>query len=217
MNQQNRLEPEPTPEPTVAIGSAVQEDNGSVTVSGTTTDIPEGTTVTRYARRRSHGDKPRLTVPGCGRVTVPAVEAETLTAGTVAITATATDATATGSVEYAPSTTYGIPTPTEAERIQVEIVVGVLGEDISSWLPGFYKSVERHYGGLFDVATEQGRELYQRFAKYEYKKSKLAENPPPIEEKLKILDQYFEEAYGISADYAQWLVYEVVHRGKTGR
>ena len=207
------VEPEPTPEPTVAIGSAVQEDNGSVTVSGTSTDVPEGTTVTVTL-----GDTVTATTTtgsaGAWIVTVPAIEAETLTAGTVAITATAANAAgvetnvAAGSVEYAPSTTYGIPTPTEAERIQVEIVVAVLGED-TFWLPGFYKTVERHYGGLFDVATEQGRDLYQGFAEYEYKNSKLAENPPPIDEWLKLIDQYFEEAYGISADYARWLVYEV--------
>ena len=193
--------------PTVAIGSAVQENNGSVTVSGTSTDIPEGTTVTVTL-----GDTVTATATtdsaGAWTVTVPAIEAETLTAGTVAITATATDATATGSVEYVVATTYGIPTPTQAERIQVEILVGVLGEDIS-WLSTFYKTVERWYGGLFDVETEQGRELYQRFAKFEYKKSKLATNPPPIEEELKLVDQYFEEAYGISADYARWLVYNI--------
>ena len=47
MNMTNGVITEPTePEPTVAIAAAAQQDDGSITVSGTSTDVPKGTTVT---------------------------------------------------------------------------------------------------------------------------------------------------------------------------
>ena len=88
---------EPEPEPTVAIGSAVQADDGSITVSGTSTDVPEGTTVTVTL-----GDTVTATATtdsaGAWTVTVSAADAEVLTTGTVTVTAAAKAATDSGSL-----------------------------------------------------------------------------------------------------------------------
>ena len=204
-------EPEPTPEPAVAIAAAAQQDDGSITVSGTSTDVPAGTTVTVTL-----GDTVTATATtdanGNWTVTVPATEAETLSAGTVAVTAAAKEATADSSFEYTVQTTYGIPTPTEEDRVKVEIVADVIDvdEEGQEQFEVIYKFINQDYGYLFDLETKVGRETFKRFVEYDYKQILLERNPPAsFDEHLEILDQYFEEAYGISADYARWLVREV--------
>ena len=202
-------EPESEPEPTVAIATAVQMDDGSIIVSGTSTDVPEGTAVTVTL-----GDVVTATattdVNGNWTVTVPATEAETLNAGTVAVTATAKEATADSSFEYTVQTTYGIPTPTEEDRIKVEIFASVVDPEEEVVFVLIYEGIDEDYGTLFDLETEVGRETFKRFVEYDYKQILLARNPPTsFDEKLKIKDEYFEEAYGISADYGEWLVREV--------
>ena len=201
-------EPEPEPEPTVAIATAVQMDDGSITVSGTSTDVPEGTAVTVTlggavtATATTDSD-------GAWMVTVPAADAEVLTAGTVVVTAAAKEATADSSFEYTVQTTYGIPTPTEEDRIKVELYAEVVPIEDGSF-QNIYKTVNQRYGSLFDLETEVGQQTFKRFVERYYKQILLARNPPAsFDEHLEILDQHFEEAYGISADYARWLVREV--------
>ena len=204
-------EPEPKPEPTVAIATAAQRDDGSVVVSGTSTDVPEGTTVTVTL-----GDTVTATSEiddtGAWTVTVTAADAEALPAGTVTVTATAKAVSGTGSLvipEPDPTIRYGISVPTEAEQITLETVVSVIGEDhprIEPW----YNYIQSKYGDLFDVETEVGQGLMRRFVIYEEKRGDLASNPPDsIEEEWEILDQLFEEAYGISAEYSEWLIYNI--------
>ena len=202
-------EPEPTPEPMVAIATAAQQDDGSITVSGTTTDVPEGTTVTVTL-----GDTITTTTTtdsaGAWMVTVPAADVEVLTTGMVTVTATAADATATGSVEYTVQTTYGIPTPTEEDRVKVEIFAEVVDPEEEVVFVLIYEGIDEDYGTLFDLETEVGQKTFKRFVEYDYKQILLERNPPAsFDKKLEILDQYFAEAYGISADYARWLVHEV--------
>ena len=207
-------EPEPMAEPTVVIESAAQQDDGSITVSGTTTDVVEGTTVTVTL-----DDTVTATTTtdsaGAWTVTVPATDAEVLTAGTVTIIAAAADATATGTVEYTVQTTYGIPTPTEEERIQVEIVAEVWGFDTTTEdgridLKFQHEVTQEVYGEVFEVAytPEQGQELYQGFVEYKYKKKNIPSNISS-EKRWELIDQYFEEAYGITREYSKWLVYEI--------
>ena len=93
-------EPEPAPEPTLVIDSAVQEDDGSVIVSGTSTELPKGTTVTVTL-----GDLITIETAtdkkGRWSVTVPTAEAEVLPAGTVTVAATAATASDTDSLVVA--------------------------------------------------------------------------------------------------------------------
>ena len=206
-------EPEPTPTPTVTIGSAAQQDDGSVVVSGTSTDVSEGTTVTVTL-----GDVVTATAAtdstGAWSATVPTMEAEKLSAGTVTIVVVVADVTATGTVEYTvqTQTTYGIPTPTEEDRVKVEIVADVIDvdEEGQGQFQQIYGTINSRYGSLFDLETEVGQQTFKRFAERYYKQILLARNPPASFDKhLEILDQHFAEAYGISADYARWLVHEV--------
>ena len=204
-------EPEPTPEPAVAIATAAQQDDGSITVSGTSTDVPAGTTVT-VTLGGTVTTTATTDANGNWTTTVPAEEAEKLSTGTVAIAVAAANATATGTFEYTVQTTYGIPTPTEEDRIKVEIVAEVIDvdEEGQEQFEVIYKFINQDYGYLFDLETKVGRETFKRFVEYDYKQILLERNPPAsFDEKLKIIDQYFAEAYGISADYGEWLVREV--------
>lgn len=101
-------EPEPTPEPTVAIAAAVQEDDGSVRVSGTSTDVPEGTTVT-VTLGADVTAMAATNAKGKWTVTVPAADVEALPAGTVTVTAVADEATDTDSLVI---TEPEVPPPT---------------------------------------------------------------------------------------------------------
>ena len=120
---------EPKPEPTVAIATAVQTDDGAVTVSGTSGNIPEGTTVTVTL-----ADTVTATTTtdstGAWTVMIPTAEAATLPAGTVTITVTAIEATDSDSFEYMPP---------EPEPI-------VIPEPVSE----FYM----HEGGISNTETE---------------------------------------------------------------
>ena len=195
-------------EPTVAIAAAVQEENGSVTVNGTSTDVPKGTTVTVTLGENVTANT-KTNAKGKWTVTVPAADAEVLPAGTVAVTATTAEATADSSFEYTVQTTYGIPTPTEEDRIKVELYAEVVPIEDGSF-QNIYKTVNQRYGSLFDLETEVGQQTFKRFVERYYKQILLARNPPASFDKhLEILEQHFEEAYGISADYARWLVHEV--------
>ena len=204
-------EPEPTPEhePTVAIAAAVQEENGSVTVNGTSTDVPEGTTVT-VTLGEDVTATAKTDSAGAWTVTVPAADAEVLSDGTV--TVTAADTTDDSSFEYTVQTTYGIPTPTEEDRVKVEIVADVVDpdEEGQEQFQQIYGTIDSYYGSLFNLETEVGQQTFKRFAERHYKGIKLERNPPAsFDKKLEILDQYFEEAYGISADYGEWLVFNI--------
>ena len=207
-------EPEPTPTPTVTIGSAAQQDDSSIVVSGTSTDVPEGTTVA-VTLGEDVTATTTTNAKGEWTVTVPAADAEVLSAGTVPVTVTAANATADSSFEYAVDTTYGIPTPTKEDRIKVEIFAEVVdinkeNKNHPEQAKIIYERLDDLYGSLFDLETEVGQQTFKRFAERHYKSILLARNPPAsFDEKLKIIDQYFGEAYGISADYARWLVYNI--------
>ena len=116
-------------------------------------------------------------------------------------------------VEPTAQTTYGIPTPTEADRITVNIVANVFGYDVTSekelgWLQKRYNIVVSQYSlALFDVETAEGREIVQRMVEYDYNKGQLASNPPDsFEERIELLYQYYAEAFGISGDFAYELL-----------
>ena len=198
------------PTPTVEIAATVQEDDGSVTVSGASTNVPSGTAVT-VTLGGTVTTTATTDASGKWTATIPAAEAEVLSDGTVTVTATAADATADSSFEYTVQTTYGIPTPTEEDRVKVELYVDVVDPEKEGKVEFvlIYEGIDKLYGSQFDLETEVGRETFKRFAEYSYKQIKLSRSSPTIEERLRILDQLFEEAYGISAEYARWLVYEV--------
>ena len=126
---------EPAPQPTVTISTAAQADDGSITVSGVSTNLPEGTAVTVTL----DGAVTTITTTnatGAWTVTVPPTETKRLSAGTVAITATATNATAgTGSVEYMPQPQ---PTVTITSAVQVDdgsVTVSGVSTDLSEGTP----------------------------------------------------------------------------------
>ena len=202
----------PPPQPTVTIVTAAQADDGSVTVSGTSENVPAGTTVTVTL-----GDVVTATATtdsaGAWTVTVPAVETEKLTVGTVTVTVAVAKVSATGSYEHTVQTTYGIPTSTKADEIRVDIFVKVFGYDHETatpseqnWYQFVYDEIVDEYD-VFDVETESGREIFQRLAEYYYNTIDLNRNPPAsFDEKLKLLDQIYEEGYGISVDFAYELL-----------
>ena len=86
-------------EPTITVGSAMQQDDGSITVSGTSTDMSAKTVVTVTV-----GDITKTTKTdesGNWAVTIPAKKAERLAAGEVTVSVTAVGATGTGSLVIA--------------------------------------------------------------------------------------------------------------------
>jgi len=104
-----------TPQPTVTI-ETINEENGAITISGTSTELPEGETVTITL-----ADSINMTTTtdekGVWSVTIPAAEATGLAAGTTDVTAAAKKATADSSFEYTPAIepvddlTWPIPPP----------------------------------------------------------------------------------------------------------
>ena len=193
----------PLPQPTVTINVAAQNDDGSVTVSGVSTDLPRGTTVTITL-----GDIVTATVTtdgaGAWTVTVSAANAEKLTAGTVSVVATASGAISTiGSFEYTVQTKYGVPVLTEVDRIALDVILDVTDGGAGLNLKRFHKNVLEKYDKVFNIETEAGKDGFQKVVRYEYGKVQLAINPPPsFEEELRLLDQYYEEAFGIDPDFA---------------
>lgn len=112
-----------TPEPTstLTITVAGQTRDGSVILSGTSTAIPEGATVTITL-----GDvvttTATVTADGSWGTTVSALQAEILaTIGTVTVTAAAMKATAGSSFEYAPLTPIA-PIVPKPEPVPKEVV-----------------------------------------------------------------------------------------------
>ena len=107
---------EPKPDPTLAIDSVVQEDDGSVTVSGTSTELPKGTTVTvtlsDLVTAETATDK-----KGRWSVTIPAAEAKQLAVGTVTVTAVAAAVTANSSLVIPEPELTIVPVPETIETI----------------------------------------------------------------------------------------------------
>ena len=190
----------PPPEPTVTIGSVTTEDDGSVTISGTSTELPAGETVTITL-----SDAVTVTTTtdseGAWSVTVPAAKAAGLATGSVAVRATAKGiAEDESSFEHTPQQQpgHGIVPTTEAERIQRDIITDVAGEGFFS--ESGYNNIIAQYGSLFDVETDVGRATFRRFVEYEYKKFTSTNATP---------EQLYAEAYGFSIDFAVSLVHDV--------
>ncbi len=211
----------PPPEPTLTINSVVQADDGSVTISGTSTELARGTTVTvmldgtlRVTARTDNA--------GAWTAMVPAADTAQLSAGTVMVAATASSATAESSFHHIPpppepeeeAPGHGIVASTGAEQIMLDIVLEISGYDDSTAtdkqrrvIKNKYNYITALYGSLFDVETEVGRATFQRFAEYEFKKWELATTGGGLNSAT--LDQYFGEAYGFSVDFAISLVHDV--------
>ena len=197
----------PPPQPTIIISAAAQSSDGSVRVYGRGTNLPAGTTVT-VTLGETVTATAAISSAGIWTVTVPAAKAEDLPIGTVMVTVAAAEVSAVGSYEHTVQTTHGIPTPTKADEIKVGIVVDVYGYDVTNEKE--LGSLRRAYDYItserdlssFDVETEAGREVFQRVVRYEEKKTRLSDNPPSFEEELRILREYFAEAFGITSDFA---------------
>ncbi len=96
----NPEEPEPTP--TVTIAAVVQADDKSITISGTSTHVPEGTTVTIVLGDDAITVKTTVDKDGAWSATVSAKNTAQLAPGTIAVKATARKVTAESSFEIAP-------------------------------------------------------------------------------------------------------------------
>ena len=200
--------------PTITIESVTNEENGSILVTGTGTNLPAGTVVTVTL-----GDIAAAATAdevGAWSATVPAEEAATLPVG-VLIATTATAETAGGEAisksmfENTPFI-HGIPIATEAERIQINIVVEVFGHDTNLNRENITKKAEkamRRYGRL-NVESEAGLRTFKRFVEYEWKWDTFRSGPrPPASVALEKAGQYFEEAFGFPKSYARQLVYDI--------
>ncbi len=206
----------PSSTPTVTIDTVMQADDGSVTVSGTSTAIPEGEEVTVVLGDEAVTVKTTTDSKGAWSVIVPAAEAAKITAGSVAVRATAKGiAEDESSFEHTqPTPGHGIIPTTEAERIQLDIIVSVLGYDDSTAtkkeIKTFkfkYNHIISQYGSLFDMETDVGQETFQRFAEYKHKTWILAYSGDLGNEAL--VKQYYAEAYGHSYSFAVSLVHDV--------
>ena len=201
-------EPE-TPVPTLTISTAMTMDDGSVTISGTSTDLPVDEVVTITI-----GETLTVTAvvneDGMWSVMVPATETMDLVAGTTTVTAVADTATTESSFEYTSK-------QLRAEQIMTDIINEVFfeytGETATNGekriLQIKHKDIKERYGPLFDVETEVGYATFKRFAEYEYKTLGLLLQPQPFKRELELLDQYFEETFGFSTDYAKSLVFDI--------
>ena len=216
--------PEPTPPELTVTIETVSDEDGAITVSGTSANLPTGETVTITV-----GGTITVTATtdktGAWSVTVLAADAAQLSTGTVMVTATAKNiAEDERSFEHtAPEPEeepagHGIVTHTTADRIKLDIVIAVSGYDDSTatekerrLIKIQYNSVTSQYGSLFDVETEVGKQTFQRFVEYYYKKLALAESGNFDGE---LLDQYYGEAYGFSVDFAISLVHDVYLKEK---
>ncbi len=91
------------PEPTLAINTVVQANNGSVTISGTSTDMSAGTRVTVVLGDNAVTVKTTVDKDGAWLVIVSAQKTAQLSPGTVAVTVTAKKVTAKSSFEHTPT------------------------------------------------------------------------------------------------------------------
>ncbi len=198
----------PPPEPTLTIDTVVQADDGSVTVSGTSTEMPTGETVTvTFAGTLIV----TATVDNTGAWTamLAGTKAANLVVGTVGVKAAAGAATAASSFENnPPDLAHGIPVSTDVERIKINIVADVYGAD-DPHFQETYQRLDAEYGSFFDLETEEGQAYFRKFVVYRYKNIGLGNRVPDADERWALRDQYFEEAYGFSADFARWLVFEI--------
>ena len=165
---------EPEPEPTITIAAVMWGVDGSVTVNGTSTDIPDGTTVIVTL-----GDTVTVTSivdnTGTWIVLASAADMAALAAGTVTVTATAQDATDTSS--------FVVPL-SEEEQLREE-----------------YRQQFEQYNF--------SEETVERLVNRQVEKKRLSDarisGEISREEHFKNLDRLYEEAYGISYDYAATL------------
>ena len=216
--------PEVPAEPTLTINSAAQADDGSITVSGSSTELSAGETVTITL-----GDAITVTTTvnnqGAWSATVPAAKAAQLSAGTVPITATAGTAKSTESFEHTPEEPeeepagHGIVVSTAEEQVMLDIVLEASGYDDSTAtdkerriIKNEYNYITAQYGSLFDVNTEVGRATFRRFAEYEVKKWELATTGGGLTNAA--LKQYYGEAYGFSYAFAVSLVHDIYLKEK---
>ncbi len=200
----------PQPEPTLTVSTVTQADDGSVTVSGTSTELSAGETVTVTL-----GDTVTVTTTtdaiGAWSATVPAAKAAQLAAGTTAVTAATSTAQGTSSFERTvpeevPS--HGIVVSTEVEQIMLDIAIDVFGADDPN-LKRKYEADKSQYGIVFEVGAEvsAAAAAFRRFVEYENKKWALAISGNFDNDELAY--QYYEEAYGFSIDFAISLVHNV--------
>ena len=193
--------------PTLTIDTVVQADDGSVTVSGTSTDVSAGETVTI-----TFGGALKVTATtdeaGTWTATLSGTKAANLVVGTVGVKAAADTAEDTSSFENdPPEMVHGIVVSTDVERIMVNIVADVYGED-DPYLERKYEARKAQYGSLFDLETEEGQAYFRRFVVYKYEQDNLFDVVDD-EERWALRDESFERAYGFSASFGEWLVLEV--------
>ncbi len=203
--------PGETKTPTITIGTVAQADDGSVTVSGTSTELSAGETVT-ITLGDSVTTTATINATGAWSVTIPATEAAALATGTTAVTASARSiAEDTSSFEYTvpeevPS--HGIIVSTEEEQIMLDIAIDVFGAD-DPYLKRKYEADKSQYGVVFEVGAEvsAAAAAFRRFVEYEKKKWILAKSGNFGN--IALADQYFEEAYGFSAEFSESLVHDI--------
>ena len=92
------------PKPTLAINTVAQADNGSVTISGTSTDMSAGTGVTVVLGDNAITVKTSIDKDGTWSVIVPAQKTAQLSPGTTAVTATAEQVMDESSFKITPPT-----------------------------------------------------------------------------------------------------------------
>ena len=122
------------PQPFVTIDSTVSEDDGSITVSGTSADIPAETTVTVMID--SITAVTTTDTFGSWSVTVPATEANQLIAGTVIVTASAIDASDSSPFEYEPPMVTEPEPPGPTPLAPTEVTLVEVGSDYTFTLEG---------------------------------------------------------------------------------
>ena len=212
--------PAPTPpEPTVTIGAVETEEDGSITVSGTSNNVQAGETVTVTV-----GDVTTTATTdasGTWSATVSATEALGLSAGTTAVTVSTNTAAGTATTENsferaAEQTILGVTITIETERIILDTIMDVFGYDeelVKKYPAAFerqYNDYREQYGAVFDVGAEisTATAAFRRFVVYKKKNIEYSRLPPSRRDPT-APDRDFEEAYGISADYARELVYTI--------
>lgn len=193
--------------PTITIENVTNEEDGSIMVTGTSTNLPAATVITITL-----GDVTMTATAdemGVWSTTVPAAEAERLPAGAMDVTAEADTAATVYRFRNVPPVDETALAAAEAERIQIEIINDVY-KNYSGTFEQQKSSIISKYGGLFDMNTEIGRSTFRRFAEFHQTKLNLARSYHlTSEEKTKIAEQAFESAYGISFDRSTELVYEI--------
>ena len=122
------------PQPVVTIDSAMSEDDGSITVSGTSADIPAETTVT--VTIDSIIAITTIDTFGNWTVTIPAIEANQLIAGTVIVTASAIDTSDSSSFEYEPPMVTEPEPPKPTSPTSTEVTLVEVGSDYTFTLEG---------------------------------------------------------------------------------